>query len=848
MGFDLLPPIDVVKRGDFGGVRPEFLHKAECSVCPLNHTTSCKNPNMKPDGASAPSVYILGASPTDAADRSNRPWAGPTYNLLIRNIPTAWERKIRWNNVVRTNTPNEREPSQVELECCRPSIIRDIEKTKPRAIFGFGPTPLFWALSQTGIGKWRGRRVPVRIGEHACWFYPMLHPADLLENQDKYGKSDNEFAFELDLKHAFAEIQSLPDPVVHTREDAERGVEWVTGKHDGDVDRVLSFIKKMHAEKYVGIDYETNCKRPFKKNARILTASLTGSRGTLAFPFWHRQAGWRPKQLIAIFNEFKKFLIEAPCRKVSHQLAFELEWSAMTFGKEVVRASKWDDTVSQAYVLDDRVKMSKPDALSLEFLCIQYFGINLKELSPLDKTKLDDEPLEEVLRYNGMDSKYHRALFFPQLQRIKDEGLFDVYQHHLARCPTTVLTQIKGVPVDKKAINRFDKKYLERIGQASDKIAALPAAIKFRQEHGYSYNPTAPQDGVLMLKMVGVQSANADEAAFARVKKNPIGPETINYRKLSKVHSTYIDPMFDPEIVYPDGLMHPIIATNQTRTSRTASDSPNIQNWIKRQGEFNEIREMVAARLGYKLYAFDYAGIQGRNVAMESKDKVLVDAFRNQYDIHTDWMECIARHCPSWVKEGAKALATDKSLKKNYRQLAKNQFVFPSFFGASGKTVAAGLGIDERKGYDVQNEFWAKFHGVKSWQDGLRSKYQKLGYVTGLSGYRRRAPVKQTEIINTPIQADEAIIVCDAWNRCSEMDEDALQPIMMVHDDLTFELPINRADEYAEIIIKEMVSVPFAWANIVPIEIEMSIGDNWADMKDVAKYESTPNGGYKELK
>lgn len=850
MGFDLLPPIAVNSKG-LGGVRPEFLHKAECSVCPLNSKTR----HMEPSGSARPDVYMLGGNPDDQSDREGKPFSGRGGDLIRFRTSRKWLDRMRWNYCVRTKVDAGEEPSQIEIECCRPSIVRDIEQTKPLAIFGFGVLALQWALKTGNIGKWRGRRAPVQIGSHKCWFYPMLDPEEIANDPmrrfepyraDQYG-SDNEFAFAFDMKRALNELYDLPKPVVHTRKNAEEGVEWVTGAGKDDCDRVLDFIEALYDEKEVGVDLETNGKRPYIGKPKILTVGLSGSRGTLAFAFNHRQAKWSHKDFTRIDDALEKFLYDSKCRKISHGLFFELEWLGFFFGRNMVRATPWEDTVSQAYVLDDRTRMSKPDALSLEFLAIQYFGLNLKNLSPLDKNALDDAPVDEVLRYNGMDAKYHRLLHLEQLPRLKAEGLLPVYRHHLSRVPTMTLTALKGVPVDADMVTKLDDKYKSRLDELADKIEKLDATKQYRKRYGAAYRPTASQDGMKMLQMLGVMADNADESKFSTLR-DPIGKATIEYRKAAKVHSTYIKPMTDSEdtVVYPDGRMHPIISTCQTRTSRTASDGPNIQNWIKRQGEANEVRRQVRPRKrGHKIVSFDYAGIQGRNVAMESKDRALVKAFRNRYDIHADWMERIARRVPEWISGHD---LKDKDTRKEFRQLAKNQFVFPTFFGASGRSVARGIGIPEDMGFAMHDEFWDAFPEIKNWHERIKADYYRTGYVTGLSGYRRRAPVQHTELINTPIQADEAIIVCDAMTRLSEYDDDHLQAILMVHDDLTFDIPEKQVDELAEIIIKEMVSVPFEWANIVPIEIEMSIGDNWNDLKDAGKFESTENGGYREIK
>jgi hypothetical protein len=192
-------------------------------------------------------------------------------------------------------------------------------------------------------------------------------------------------------------------------------------------------------------------------------------------------------------------------------------------------------------------------------------------------------------------------------------------------------------------------------------------------------------------------------------------------------------------------------------------------------------------------------------------------------------------------KGGVKKVLKDKALWKWFRDRTKNEFVFPSFFGAQAKSLAGYLGIPEHITLALHDEFWDMFPDIKGWHERIKAEYLEVGYVTGCTGFRRRAPISPNELINAPIQSDEAEIVCDAMTRLSEIDAIHLQANMEIHDDLTFFWPEQHVDELAEVVIQEMVRVPFEWAQNVPIVVEMSIGDNWAEKKDVGVFSSDPN-------
>ena len=95
----------------------------------------------------------------------------------------------------------------------------------------------------------------------------------------------------------------------------------------------------------------------------------------------------------------------------------------------------------------------------MDFLCLQYFGFNLKAISNLDRNKLESEQLTTVLKYNSLDAKYHRLLYLKQRDSIREDGLEDLYDNHLRRVPTMVHTQLMGLPVDQPTVEQFYDKF-----------------------------------------------------------------------------------------------------------------------------------------------------------------------------------------------------------------------------------------------------------------------------------------------------------------------------------------------------------------------------------------------------
>lgn len=823
------------------GLDPQFLRRHGCGVCSLDKVKN-NTPKMEPTGSEFPTILFVGEAPTILEDEKGKQFVGKYAKLVNKYIPDKYREQIRYTNAINCRTSEK--ITTVELNCCYPRLVKDIEATKPKVIFGFGHAPLFQIVNPDSkhrlITLWAGRKLPVQIGSHACWFYSFDHPLDIV--QDKfYGKrydgdygSQDEFVLSWDLKRAFAEIDSLPDPVIHTIEQASADIELVD-----DINRVAELLELAGNDPTCGVDLETNCLRPYAEDAKILSMSCSSKSTTFAFAVDHPQASWTKLERRQLDVLIKRFLYETKCRKIVHHLPFELEWFGYFYGAGCFYSSTWEDTESQAYILDAR-----RGALSLDFLCLIYFGINLKAISGLDRKNLDKSPLMQVLKYNGIDSRYHRNLFIAQVRAIKVASLQDVYEHQMRRIPALVLAQLQGVPINQTVVVGFVKKYEGRLKAALKAVVDDESVKEFEALKKRPFNPLSSLDvNILMKEVLKEDLKNAAKGELDHVD-HPIAQKIVDCREAQKVLSTYIYPVYEKaedNSLFPDGRIHPIFSTTTVVSWRSSSEDPNAQNWPKRDEERKEVRSQIShPDQTMYIVSIDYAGIQARNVAMESRDKKLIEAFWNNYDIHSEWRETIAKRYPKWIP---KAKLQDKEAMKHYRHLSKNKFVFPTFFGAQAYTLSEGLGIPRDICEDLRAEFFDQFSDIKKWHEGLDKFYYENGYVTGLSGFHCRAPIAANQRINLPIQGDESIIVLDALSRLCEMEDPRYQPMLEVHDDLTFCWPKGEIEKRLEVVVKELINVPFEWANVVPIEVEVSYGRDWINMTEIGKYSNDKWGG-----
>lgn len=844
----------------------ELLYKLECRACPLNRIAGNLHPHMEPTGAKHPKVYVLGEAPGETEDEEGVQFVGPSGELLRAYVPDEWLKHVRWNNVVRTRPPKNRDPSKTEIECCRPSVERDVAASKPVAIFGFGKFALQWATGRDGVELWSGRRLPVRIGGHECWFYPFVHPSYLLHLKTAKARKFNlrrsspgeiatepERAFAFHLRKAFAEVDHLPPAVVHDRSVAEYGVEIVTGKKRGDLERLEKLFAWAAKRKLVGYDKETSHIRPYHEGARILTAAVGTDELSFAFAVDHRETGFSREQRDRVKQMMVEFL-ESRVRKAVHNLSFEQEWSRVIL-KVNLRRGLWEDTLTQAHMIDERADKRKGKGQgpkSLDWLCQQYFGLNLKTLNAnLDKSNLDGEPLDDVLRYNAPDAKYHCLLFHAQDEVICREGLIEQYRMVRARVPTCVMSQVKGVPIDQRVTKALDKKYAAEIEKAEAEIAALPEVRAFRKKFGEDYSPGSNPHTLKMIRdVIGSRAFegagedgkdSVDEKVLKKVDHPLIAP-LLRFRKVSKRRSTYLYREVDDKgkrIIWTDGLIHCNFNTTRVETWRLSGDDPNLMNIPKRVEENREVRKQIVAPPGFSIVSFDYGQIQPRCIAMVTKDPRFVKYLWDRHDVHADWAERLAYAYPKRV--GGKAAIKDKKVMKKFRDTVKTHWVLAGFFGSTLRAAEGHLEVPEDTYRREREDFEEEFAGVFEWHRELQKFYHKYGYVETLLGLRRRAPLSYNQMINSPIQMMEGEIFMDGANRLSERadreGDDNYQPNVYIHDDMTFFLPDAEIDRYADGIITTMLDVPFDFVN-VPITVEMSVGKDLFSMEEVLKASS----------
>lgn len=812
-----------------------------------NMNSDAKHPDMPPTGAECPVLYVLGEAPGADEDEQAEQFVGKSGRMLRRALDAANidSDAVRWSNTVRTRPPDNRTPTKTEIECFRPSTIEDIVESKPRVVLAVGKVPTDWFLGSKPIGSMRGRLILTKLrtedDAHTFWVCPVHHPAYILrEMNSQYAEPPGDELRAYFIKDVARAVGlALSDSPVPTPPDMDRMRRRVHVATS--VKEIKAALRQWAKAPVVTCDLETNRLRPYNVGAKLLTIAVGDRKRVTAFAVDHPGWDWRDEERKRIHGLLHWFFNQS-VPKTFHNLPFDLEWLVVLYGREVAHACEWHDTMQGAYILDER-----DDGLSLDFECRARFGIDLKVFSDLDRKKLEDANVNDVLPYNGLDVLFTDWLRVRQLKDIKREKLTQVYRDQVDRVPTIVLAQVDGWPVNEEARRKVEKKIERKQSATRARLVEFKPIQTYEKKYGV-FNPASPEQVKVLLRDVMKRDEGKRGEKYSTDEKvlesigEPVCKALLELRTYAKMIGTYLarlSPDHPKSYVWEDGLIHTLFNIAFTNTRRLSSRNPNMQNYPIRDLLMLLIRLVFVAPPRHFILSADYGQLEYRGIGWHSCDKALVKSTWDGYDVHMAWAERYAKDFPSVVRRRFGGL--DKKALKRCRTQIKNDMVFPLFYGAEEPHVAKLLHLKANQFQDMYDDFWRMFVGVLTWQEDLMVLYDKTGYTETLTGFRRHGPMSHNKVINSPIQGVASDIVVDAMNRFSinakEEDKPWLQPRLNIHDDIAFIVPDEKGDEAIEDVVMTMCDSQFDFIN-TPIQVELKRGTNWKDMTEFMRISS----------
>ena len=481
-----------------------------------------------------------------------------------------------------------------------------------------------------------------------------------------------------------------------------------------------------------------------------------------------------------------------------------------------------DDTAIAAYLVDPA-----KNEYTIEKLASEYFGTviekpEVKQLSLLDDVETDrSEYLAKCAVALGVLNECIG-------DKIKENGQEKLYQEvELPLVTVLAHLEINGFLVDDHQLKEFADKLGEKIDALTNEIYMLA---------GEEFNINSPKQlGVILFEKLELKPVKKTKTGYATNAdvleklrdKHPIVNFIMEYRQLAKLKSTYCDGL--RAVVNPNThRIHSVFTQTVTVTGRLSSTEPNLQNIPTRTELGREIRKMFVAKEGYVLVDADYSQIELRVLAHIANDETMINAFRNNEDIH--------------AVTASQVLGIPlEDVTKEQRSSAK-AVNFGIVYGIGEFSLAQDLHISVKEAKAYIESYLEKYHGVRNYMESIKEQAKKDGYVKTMLNRIRYIPELKSPnynirqfgervALNTPIQGTAADIIKLAMVRVdNRLINEGLKSklILQVHDELIVEAHKDEVDKVKQILSEEMQS---AMELNVPLKVDMSTGHSWYDAK-----------------
>lgn len=369
--------------------------------------------------------------------------------------------------------------------------------------------------------------------------------------------------------------------------------------------------------------------------------------------------------------------------------------------------------------------------------------------------------------------------------------------------------------------------------QLGAKIAELEKEIYAQAGEEFNINSPKQLGSILFetLKIPGGKKTKTGYSTAASVLEKlapdyPFINKILEYRQYTKLKSTYADGLVS--YISSDGRIHGKFNQTITATGRISSTEPNLQNIPVRMELGRLIRKVFVPEEGYVFLDADYSQIELRILAHCSGDRQLIDAYRNQKDIH--------RITASQVFHIPFEEVTDLQ-RRNAKAVN-----FGIVYGISSFGLSEDLSIGRKEAAKYIEDYFKTYPGIKIFLDDTVKHAKEMGYVVTLFGRRRPVPELSSSnfmqrsfgervAMNAPIQGTAADIIKIAMvgvTRRLKKQKMKSRLVLQVHDELLIEAYKPELEQVKAILKEEMEN---AASLDVPLEVDMHTGENWYEAK-----------------
>lgn len=861
-GFFTKEEIDSVSIEKPVIVKREHTFVGSCKICKLYK--SCNSPKMTVQGQGKKGILIVAEYPTKEEDASGEPFSGHSGKIfkdILNDLGLELEDDFWYTYAVRCKPIKIDQVKPVNVISCRRFLLKAIEELKPKAIITLGKTAMDGLVGQRMTGRlsnianqdWIGSQIPDQ--ELKVRIFPTWNPKVLFYK-------DNEDRIDIVIRNQITEHIKMAVQVV------DRNTPFLVSSYEGECITIydsleaIKIINKMKKAKIIAFDYETTGIKPYREGQEIYSVSVSDGAFSYGMPYFNDEA----------FRTAWLELMQSNVPKIAHNAKFEMMWTKVRGGFNNTEGC-WPnnvfwDTMLCAHSLYNKKKTN------LKYKVYTLFGVAGYDnaIDPyLSASKEDEEkwgtnafnrireaPLDEVLKYNAMDSIYTYKLYEHQNRRLSPH-LMEGFRLEMNGIVALTQAEYNGLICNEKDLQKSKSIMTKRMDLLGEEIWKSKEIKKFSKKDAMGrpvkFSLTNPHHlSYLVFNDLGYETEKktatgknkADKEVFSTYNIDVVD-NILEWKRWSKARDTYVA-SFEREIT--NSVIHPFFHLHIVPSFRSSSSHVNFQNIPKRDEKVADlIRRTLRCRPGHKFAEYDYSAQEVHIIAALNKDPTLIKYIEDGYDMHRDMASQI------FIKD-------PKEITKRERYNAKNGFVFPTFYGSYYKKTAVEIwntaekesiqwlknqGIKTLDDFtehmkEIEDAFWYdRFPVAREYKETILLEYENKGYIEMPTGFRCYGPMSRNDILNYPVQG--AAFHCLLWtftqlDRVIKKRKMETTLIGQIHDSTVASVHPEEEEMFDHLVWlygTQKIREHWDWL-IVPLGVEKSISKidgSWSDVEEI---------------
>ncbi len=568
-----------------------------------------------------------------------------------------------------------------------------------------------------------------------------------------------------------------------------------------------SFSEYVHdilAEDVIAVDSETTGLDPHVEKIRLVQIAVFN----------------RPVYVLDLFHcsdedmAGLKIILASPSQKVFQNAKFDLsffEVAGFDVGGDIF------DTMLAAMLLKTP---EGPHRLGLGYITEYFLGEKLsKEYQTSDfRAELSKEQIEYAARDAYILLRL-RSVMIPALDKNKLTTAADI-EFSCTRAVSEIETT--GILLDLEKWEALTEDIRGKYSKAEKKLFDYSGGPViqpdfFGSETQVGLNLNSNKHILELLRENGIDVGDTSRQALAPYKTEPIVKDLHEYRKFSKMLSSFLDPM--PTYINPvTGRIHASYNQIGAFSGRMSCYGPNMQQ-IPRSSEFRAC--FIPAKANQMVIA-DYSQIELRVAAQISGDERMIEAYRDNGDLHKLTASLIT------------GIPVEK-ITKSQRQAAKAvNFGLIYAMGSRGlmaysrDTYNVEMSFEEAE--DFRARFFDAYSGIKKWHEEIRKNPPSISRSLGGRIYYHNDDTGVAALYNIPVQGSAADIIKKALGMLVfSLKGTGARIIAAVHDEIILESPVDNALRAAGILRETMVEAGREFLPDVPLSADAHVASSWAE-------------------